>query len=426
MKILAIETSCDETAVSIVSAKGGFERPVFEVLAEAVHSQVDLHTLYGGVVPMLAKREHAKRLVPLLKRALEMSKFKVQTCPTARRGSKKENGANKLEKEIREEIKEILEREPELAEKLLAFLDANEVSDIDVIAVTEGPGLEPALWVGINAAKALALAWGKPLVPINHLEGHLLSVLITDRKFKLRSPKSKKIEFPVLGLIVSGGHTELVLMRDWLDYEIIGQTRDDAAGEAFDKVARILDLPYPGGPEISKLAKNHLDIECPGQNGPLGHSMSKCKWGLPRPMINSKDFDFSFSGLKTAVLYLVKKLGGAEELDQTTKAAIAAEFQQAVIDVLVHKTLKAAEKHGPKTFIAAGGVMANKSLKQALGQALEGQNSSIKVLFPDVTLATDNATMIAAAGYFRALNSEEPRCNIGASLVAKGNLRLGQ
>ncbi len=393
MIILAIETSCDETAVSIVEAEGGLEQPCFNVLAHLVHSQVDLHALYGGVVPMLAKREHAKQLTPLLQHALSQAGLLTKI-------------KNRAEDGVGDQIREILTREEGLAENLLNFLGCHERPAIDAIAVTYGPGLEPALWVGINFAKALALAWDKPLLPINHLEGHVLSVLI--------NPKQKtdlKIDFPALALIVSGGHTELVLMKNYLQYELLGQTRDDAAGEAFDKVARILGLPYPGGPEISKLAEKAL-----------GHQVSK--YNLPRPMMHSGNFDFSFSGLKTAVLYLVKKLGGLEGLDESTKIAIAYEFQEAVIEVLVHKTLRAIKQYQPQTIIAAGGVMANKQLKLVLELAIGGQNASIKTLFPTSALATDNATMIAVAAYFRSLSGHTSPDKHDSRLIANGNLGL--
>ncbi len=403
MIILGIETSCDETAVSIVEADGGLEQPSFEVLAHTVHSQVDLHALYGGVVPMLAKREHAKRLTPLLKHALEITSTKLQIT------NKEQLNINE---QTEKEIREILAREERLADNLLEFLTNNPVPNIDALAVTAGPGLEPALWVGINFAKALALAWDKTLVPVNHMAGHIASVLVSDKKLK-------KIEFPALALTVSGGHTELVLMTDWLAYQIVGETRDDAAGEAFDKVARILGLPYPGGPEISKLAANHLDTSCPSGPWLLGHEVSK--WKLPRPMINSGNLDFSFSGLKTAVLYLVKNLGGVEKLSQEDRAAIAYEFQEAVIEVLIHKTLQAVENYTPKTFIAAGGVLANQRLRTSLEEALTSQN--IPGLFPTPELATDNATMIAVAAYFQYLKETDHRAQL-TPLTAKGNLRL--
>lgn len=409
MIILGIETSCDETAVSMVRAEGGLEQPTFAVLAHTVHSQIDLHSVYGGVVPMLAKREHAKRLVPLLEYALKNAKLN----PPAGGQSAKLQLKIKNQKE---EIRKILAREAGLADSLLEFLEKNPAPEIDAIAVTAGPGLEPALWVGINFAKALALAWSKPLVPVNHMAGHIISVLVNDKE-------DKKIDFPTLALTVSGGHTELVLMTDWLEYEIVGETRDDAAGEAFDKVARILGLPYPGGPEISKLAEQHLDTWCPSNSGPLGHQVSKfeSKWKLPRPMINSGNLDFSFSGLKTAVLYLVKSLGGVEKLSPVDKAAMAYEFQDAVIEVLVHKTLQAVENYTPRTFIAAGGVLANQRLRTSLEAALTSQG--IPSLFPTPELATDNATMIAAAAYVQYLKEPEHPAQL-SPLTAKGNLRL--
>ncbi|HYC83135.1 MAG TPA: hypothetical protein VEB60_01135, partial [Candidatus Paceibacterota bacterium] len=224
MRILAIETSCDETGISIIDCKGGLEAPAFSVLAHAISSQIELHAQWGGVVPNLAKREHERNLIPVLKQALEEAGLEKP-------------GAIALNEE---EIKDCLVREQELASFFLAYIPTIEPPIIDAIAVTAGPGLEPALWTGINFARALSLAWRKPLIPVNHMEGHIVSPLL--------EPEAS-VAFPALALLVSGGHTELVLMREWLDYEVIGQTKDDAVGEAFDKVARMLDLPYPGGPQ---------------------------------------------------------------------------------------------------------------------------------------------------------------------------------
>ena len=381
MKILAIETSCDETAISIVEASGGARAPRFTLLSHLVSSQVKLHAQYGGVVPNLAKREHAKNLTPLLITALKQAKlFKV---------AKK----NSLTPAQIKKLRTTLAHEPKLFEQLLVFFAEVKPPAIDVIAVTSGPGLEPALWVGINLARALREIWQKPVVAINHLEGHLLSVLF-ENKMPMR--------LPALGLIVSGGHTELVLIRDWLKYRLLGATRDDAAGEAFDKVARLLGLGYPGGPEISKLA----------QAAPKNQS----EISLPRPMINSGDFDFSFSGLKTAVFYLTQKLG---KIDKKTKAVVADEFQQAVIDVLLKKSEGAIRRHQPKSFIITGGVAANQELRRQFGELLAEKYPEVKFFLPQNKLATDNATMIALAAYFRAGKKEFAR-----GIKAQGTLNL--
>lgn len=391
MIILAIETSCDDSAVSIVEARGGWERPHFTTRAELVSSQTKIHAHWGGVVPMLAKREHGRNLIPLLRRALKEAGFF--------KGAKLKAQKTKQQLKIKKTTQKILEREPELLAQFEKFIPTIVPPKIDLIAVTYGPGLEPTLWVGLNLAHALGRAWKVPVLPINHLEGHLLSPLANNQPLK----------FPALALIVSGGHTELILARDWLKYEIIGQTRDDAVGEAFDKVARLLGLPYPGGPAISKLAKKTV-----------GHEVSK--FGLPRPMINSGDLDFSFSGLKTAVLYLVKKI---PKLTPTIKAAIAREFQQAAIDVLLKKTLGAADQHQPQTLIVAGGVAANQELRQQFSAAFVAHHPEIKLVFPSPVLSTDNATMIAAAGYIRALAKPILKMRTSWSkLTAAGNLRL--
>ena len=358
MIILAIETSCDETSISVLDAKGGFKNPHFEILSNIVASQIKIHKKWGGVVPNLAKREHLKNLPIVLKKAMVKAKISAKK--------------------------------------------------VDVIAVTVGPGLEPALWTGINFAKALSEVWDKPVIPVNHMEGHLLSVLLNRKQFLISN-----FQFPILGLLVSGGHTELVLMRDWLKYKIIGQTRDDAVGEAFDKVARMLGLPYPGGPEIAAKAAQISNSK---------FLISNIK--LPRPMINSNDFDFSFSGLKTAVLYLIKELSEAEKtgsrriprydrpqesrfLGEATVIGICREFQQAAIDVLVSKTIKAAQKYGAKTIVLGGGVAANKELRKQLRGAFAGDSKqTVNLLFPEIKFTTDNAAMIAATAYFRTLKRE--------------------
>jgi len=366
MRILAIETSCDETAISIVEAKGGFDLPAFKILANTISSQIAIHKEWGGVVPNIAKREHGKALVPLLETALEKAKLL------------KPNKQISVDDKLIRKLATILEREPDLSINFLEKLPKISIPKIDAIAVTLGPGLEPALWVGINFARALSLLWQKPLIPVNHMEGHLLSSLASEGS-------KNKIKFPAVALLASGGHTEIILVKDWLKYKVIGRTRDDAVGEAFDKVARLLGLPYPGGPEIGRLADFKVKIE---------------GYKLPRPMQNSGDFDFSFSGLKTAVLYLTKKIGILSEDD---KKAIAFEFQNAALDVLLSKTFHAVEKFQAKTLIVGGGVIANHELKARLSDELKADFPDTAFLIPDRELSTDNATMIALAGYFRSL-----------------------
>lgn len=359
VKILAIETSCDETAISILNVR----HSVFNILSNVVSSQVKIHAKWGGIVPSLAKREHLKNLPLVLKKALKQAGFKSSN-----------------------------------------YLISNS-PNIDLIAVVNGPGLEPALWTGINFAKELAKEWNKPLIAINHMEGHLFSVFLPkDREILNLKSQISKTQFPIIALLVSGGHTELVLVKDWLKYKILGQTRDDAAGEAFDKVAKMLGLGYPGGPAISQLASNYR-----GSTSII----------FPRPMINTKDYDFSFSGLKTAVLYKTKELA---KLTPKTKSALCAEFQQAVIDVLVSKTLRAAKEYKAKTIIMAGGVSANEELRKQFQEVANRCDRKHMLLFPEIKFTGDNAAMVALAAYFRRTNKKE-FANI-RTLKADGNLRI--
>lgn len=400
MIILAIETSCDDSAISLVRAIGGFGRSKFEVIAHNVSSQTKIHEKWGGVVPTLAKREHGKNLMPLLVKTLKDAElFTI---------AQKNEPAFEPKK-----IEKILEREPELLAQFLKTIPHLKKPKIDVIAVTEGPGLEPALWVGINFARALSSVWNKPTIPVNHLEGHLYASIINE-KVKTKNKKAKtrdtKIQFPAVALIVSGGHTELVLVRDWLKYKLIGSTRDDAVGEAFDKVARILDLPYPGGPQISKLAKAAPKT-----------TPTETEIKLPRPMINSGDFDFSFSGLKTAVLYLAQKLKAEGKFNDQTKALIAKDFQQACIDVLIAKTEHVIAKFKPQTILVGGGVIANQELRKQL-EKLVAKTPDISLFIPDQKFTTDNATMIAVAAHLRNQQKKTPKAL--SRLQAQGQMPL--
>lgn len=399
MRILGIETSCDETAVCLIEAEGDFG-PSFEwqTLGNALISQAALHAEFGGVFPNLAKREHAKNLVPLLERALKES-------------SQLPAGHLQLDNSQLPTINSILEREPELLEHLLPFLRHHEKPDIDAIAVTYGPGLEPALWVGINFAKALSAVWDVPIVAVNHMEGHIIMSLVEIEhthipKYVGISGKMHTVEFPVLALLISGGHSELVFSKEFGRYEVIGQTRDDAAGEAFDKVARLLGLGYPGGPEVSRLA-----AESRRQGTPL-HTPT-----LPRPMLHEANFDFSFSGLKTAVRRLVED----KEVSDEDRMGLAREFEDAVTEVLVTKTLRAVDELGANTVLVGGGVSANTYIRKRLEEALKEYGDPARLLVPPPALATDNAIMIALAGYFHALKKEfaDPE-----TLAAKGNLKL--
>jgi N6-L-threonylcarbamoyladenine synthase len=381
MKILAIETSCDETGITILEAKGAINNASFKVLANNISSQIDIHKEYGGVYPMLAKREHIKNLPILLGKSLKQA---FQGMP----------------------------------------LDKNHTaSPVDLIVVTSGPGLEPALWTGIVFAKELGVKWKVPVLPVNHMQGHILSVFGKNKgSFKL-----DKVKQPVLSLLVSGGHTELVLTKDWNKNKIIGQTLDDAAGEAFDKVARMLGLPYPGGPEISKLAKEFRDSHERTSSERVGARKAifqqenmRGESGkvpeFPRPMLYSKNFDFSFSGLKTSVLYFTQKF---DSLTDELKKNIAFEFENAVVDTLVHKTKKAAEKYKIKTLIVGGGVAGNKHLQKELKKNFKGT----KIYFPGAGLSTDNSIMIGMAGYLNYLKKGK-KAGSGKNIKAEGNLKL--
>ena len=395
MKILSIETSCDETAISILKAEGSFDDlkspPKFKVLANNLISQIDVHKEYGGVFPALAKREHSKNLIPLLQKTLTDIKSSSRSA---------------THHTVNNDISEVLEREPELLKLFLEYIPTVKIPEIDAISVTQGPGLEPALWVGINFAKALSLVWNKPLIPVNHMEGHLLASLVSP-KSKTQSSKTEKITFPTIGLLISGGHTELILTKEIGSYEKIGQTRDDAIGEAFDKVARMMELPYPGGPEISKIAQIQREKGSGSRN--TIDKWEKIEIKLPRPMLNTDDFDFSFSGLKTAVLYLIKNLKKEnewEELPIEIKQKIALEFENSVTEILLKKTQKAIEKYNAKTLILGGGVIANNYIRQSF-QQFSPSSTELEILMPETEFSTDNAVMIGIAGYLQYLKLKE-------------------
>ncbi|MCM3729690.1 tRNA (adenosine(37)-N6)-threonylcarbamoyltransferase complex transferase subunit TsaD [Neobacillus cucumis] len=308
--ILGIETSCDETAVAII--KNGRE-----IAANVVASQIESHKRFGGVVPEIASRHHVEQITIVIEEALHQAN--------------------------------------------LTF------SEIDAIAVTEGPGLVGALLIGVNAAKALAFAHNKPLVPVHHIAGHIYANrLVTELKF------------PLLALVVSGGHTEIVYMKEHGHFEVIGETRDDAAGEAYDKVARTLNMPYPGGPHIDRLAHEGKPII-----------------DLPRAWLEEGSYDFSFSGLKSAVINTVHN---AEQRGETIAPEdLAASFQESVIEVLVKKTERAVSEYKVKQLLVAGGVAANKGLRKALEQTFS-KHPEVELVIPPLSLCTDNAAMIAAAG----------------------------
>ena len=402
MLILSIETSCDETAVSFVLTDGEFPHATYEISGNGLWSQVDVHAEYGGVFPMLAKREHARTLVPMLQQA-------------ATEADLLENHSSDLSDADKTKLQELLVREEGLADALIEFLSNHSLPKIDLIAVTNGPGLTPALWVGVSFAKALAYITGANVIPTNHMEGHILASIYDVERDDMLSD----ISFPAVALLISGGHTELINMSNWGTYDKVGQTRDDAVGEAFDKVARLLGLPYPGGPQISRLAADARDRDLP-EFAPL-----------PRPMINSSDLDFSFSGLKTAVRYAVAhKVNcearegalGCKELTDDERAAVARDFEDAVTETLLKKTSTAVADTGAQTLIVGGGVSANRFIKRAFETHFLHEHPDCTVYFPTQALATDNSIMIALAGHARATGALSPHGAEG--IQADGNKSL--
>ncbi|MFA6095668.1 MAG: tRNA (adenosine(37)-N6)-threonylcarbamoyltransferase complex transferase subunit TsaD [Candidatus Paceibacterota bacterium] len=394
MIILGIETSCDDTAVSLIEIDGESVR----VLANSVHSQIDIHRPYGGVFPTLAKREHARNLVPVFAKTLSEAGLS-QSGTTELPGT----------------LDAMLSREPELLAAFKSLLPTLAKPAIDLIAVTQGPGLEPALWVGINFARALGDTWDIPVIPVNHMEGHVLVALLRkseSEKLKVKSESEKSSilnfqfsipEFPALALLISGGHTEMVLMRGVGEYEIAGKTRDDAIGECFDKVARLMGLPYPGGPEISRLADEarRRSLESP--------------FPLPRPMIDSPDLDFSFSGLKTAVRYALEEHG---KLGPDEMRGLAREVEDAITEVIIAKLERALDMYAYQSLIAGGGVIANATIRQALADFAESH--SLALYLPQVDHSTDNALMISIAGYFKYSKNH----SVPADFPATGGLSI--
>ena len=358
MRVLSIETSCDDTGLTIFEAKGGTQNASFKILADNLSSQVKIHIPYGGVYPMLAKREHIKNLPILLEKTLREAGLKSSPDAFAQSLGPSLRSATPSQKH--------------------AGSEGKNTPPVDLIAVTYGPGLPPSLWAGITFTQELAKKWKVPVIGVNHMEGHVLSVFGKNQENGQRKFKITKLKTPILSLLVSGGHTQLVLTKKWMQYEIIGETMDDAVGEAFDKVARMLGLPYPGGPHISKLAEEARILHERGlasatararanfQQKIMGaESVQNSGFTLPRPMLDTKNFDFSFSGLKTAVLYKIRDLKKAgRKLTPELITELALEFENAAVECLVYKTAKAIEKYKIKTLIVAGGGGGEKKLRR--------------------------------------------------------------
>ena len=340
MKILGIETSCDETAAAVIEDGNS-------LLSNEILSSMDLHAQYGGVIPEIAARSHIEAIMPVIDNALKNAHLTM--------------------------------------------------SDINAIAVTQGAGLSGSLLIGVLTAATLAIDFSKPLFPVNHVIGHVYANFLTDSHLENYVMPDQQPTFPMLAVIVSGGHSQLALFSSHLDYKLLGVTRDDAVGEAFDKVAKIIGLPYPGGPSVSKLA-------CQGNPE---------KYKFPEAKLDS-DYDFSFSGPKTAVLRLAQAEIGedfnfpsfriADRLKMTQKADIAASFQSSVVSTIASKVKKAITEFNPKTVVIAGGVAANTALRNAIGQLITDQI----FIVPDLKLCTDNAAMIATRGYYQIVNGISP------------------
>lgn len=377
MKILGIETSCDETAAAVVELSSNGKS--CKLLSNVVSSSMDLHAVYGGVVPEIAARSHIESILPVIDQALKDAFYSHPSSVISHQSKNKEQATGDLRLATQSDLWD----------------------QIDGVAVTYGAGLGGSLLIGVITARTLSTIKNKPLYGINHVEAHLYSNFITEQRAKSREQSSYQLlkqvpVFPILGLIVSGGHTQLVLFKDHFNYKLLGQTHDDAIGEAFDKVAKMLGLPYPGGPSIAESAK---------KGNPLAYDFPKSK-------LSSK-YDFSFSGIKTAVLRTAQAEIGEDyafpshklpdRLSEAQKANIAASFQSVAIETIVDKTVAAYEEFNPKSVIVGGGVAANKELREQLAKRLP-----IALKFQDIKLMGDNGAMVAALGCYKSSLKQQP------------------
>lgn len=356
IKILAVETSCDETSAAVLEFNKNAKSLEINLISNIVSSQIKLHAKYKGVYPELASREHVKNILPVISAAIN-NKTKIKD------------------------------------------ISLDKIKDIDYLAVTQGPGLIGSLLSGTQTVKNLSYLFKKPVILVNHLEGHMYASILEIQQ--------NQIIFPIIALIVSGGHTTLVIIKNHFKYEIIGQTNDDAAGEAYDKVSTMLDLGYPGGPIIDEYAKKYINLA------------KNDSFEFPRPMLNSGKYDFSFSGLKTSVLYFLKKY--KKPYSEKLKAKVAYKFQEAVIDVLVYKTIKAVKKFNAKTIIISGGVAANSRLRERIFEKAAHDKILAKILIPSGKYCTDNAAMIAAAAVYKILAG---KVSTWYDIKANANLKL--
>ncbi len=390
MRILSIETSCDETSAAVVEQIS--DDPFVKVLSNVTATSLAIHAKTGGIIPENAAREQAKYIIPVINKALQLSVFSSQFSDSSLSvisqsvlTDKQKTG--KLETENRN-----LTTDNRSAQDILR-------EDIDAIAVTYGPGLIGSLLIGVETAKTLSFAFNKPIIPVNHLLAHLFANFIVGSKIK---DQRSKIQFPFIGLIVSGGHTDLLLFESITKYKWLGGTRDDAAGEALDKIGRLINLPYPAGPEIERrsllVSDRHKSPSLKGE-GPTGGEGERIRF--KSPMLNSKDFDFSFSGLKAEASRFIQAQNDNKHLTEGLTDQICSAVQQAIFDVLIKKTIQAAQKHSCSTILLGGGVSANETLLQEFKTRIVNKESRIMVFAPEKQYSTDNAAMIGAYAALR-------------------------